>query len=118
VDDEKGVIDVCSEMLETLGYEVLAAESGFEAIRIIKNDPAIDLVILDMVMPEMNGGKTYEEIRKISQDVRVLVSSGYSKEEEIRQMIIKGCTDYILKPFDVVMLSEKLQKVFKTKINA
>jgi len=112
VDDEKGVIDVCMEMLETLGYEVVVAQSGFEAITAIKNDPSIELILLDMVMPEMNGLETYREIRKISPDVRVLVCSGYSKEDEIRQMIDKGCADYIFKPFDVAMLSEKLQRVF------
>jgi len=112
VDDEKGVIDVCSEMLETLGYEVIVAESGFKAIHVLKNDPTIDLIILDMVMPEMSGFETYGEIRKISPDIRVLVCSGYSKEDEIRQMIERGCDDYIFKPFDVAMLSEKLQGVF------
>ncbi|WDP89463.1 MAG: response regulator [Desulfobacter sp.] len=112
VDDEKGVIDVCSEMLETLGYDVVVAERGAQAVSIVRNDPAIDLIILDMVMPEMNGFETYEKIRKINPDIRVLVCSGYSKEEEIRQMIANGCDDYIYKPFDVAMLSQKLQTVF------
>jgi len=115
VDDEKGVIEVCSEMLETLGYEVNTALSGMEAIKIMDKDQSkIDLVILDMVMPGMNGLETYEVIRKIRPDMRVLVSSGYSKEEELKEMIKKGCDDFILKPFDVVMLSEKLQAVFNT----
>jgi PAS domain S-box-containing protein len=113
VDDEKGVIEVCFEMLETLGYEVETASSGMEAIKIMDKDQSrIDLVILDMVMPGMNGLETYEAIRKICPDIRVLVSSGYSKEEELKDMIEKGCDDFILKPFDVVMLSEKLQAVF------
>jgi CheY-like chemotaxis protein len=113
VDDEKGVIEVCFEMLETLGYEVETASSGMEAIKIMDKDQSrIDLVILDMVMPGMNGLETYEAIRKICPDIRVLVSSGYSKEEELKAMIEKGCDDFILKPFDVVMLSEKLQAVF------
>jgi two-component system, cell cycle sensor histidine kinase and response regulator CckA len=112
VDDEKGVIEVCFEMLETLGYEVETASSGMEAIKILDKDPSkIDLVILDMVMPGMNGLDTYEAIRKICPDIRVLVSSGYSKEEELKEMIEKGCDDFILKPFDVVMLSEKLKAV-------
>jgi signal transduction histidine kinase/CheY-like chemotaxis protein len=122
VDDEKGVIDVCTEMLETLGYEVVVAQSGFEAIDVVKDDQAcIDLVILDMVMPEMNGFETYGEIQKINPDLRVLVCSGYSKEDEIQKMISKGCVDYLLKPFDVAMLSEKLQSVFnggQTRENA
>ncbi len=113
VDDEKGVIEVCFEMLEALGYEVEIASSGIEAIKIMdKDEDKIDLVILDMVMPGMNGLETYDVIRKIRPDIRVLVSSGYSKEEELKEMIKKGCDDFILKPFDVVMLSEKLQVVF------
>jgi two-component system cell cycle sensor histidine kinase/response regulator CckA len=113
VDDEKGVIEVCFEMLETLGYEVETASSGMEAIKIMdKDEGKIDLVILDMVMPGMNGLDTYDVIRRIRPDVRVLVSSGYSKEEQLKEMMEKGCDDFILKPFDVVMLSEKLQAVF------
>jgi two-component system cell cycle sensor histidine kinase/response regulator CckA len=113
VDDEKGVIEVCSEMLETLGYEVEQASSGKEAIkRMEKDNDKIDLVILDMVMPGMNGFETYEIIQKIRPDCKVLVSSGYSKEEEINRMIEKGCNDFIHKPFDVAMLSEKLRSIF------
>ncbi|MCG8686638.1 MAG: response regulator [Desulfobacterales bacterium] len=114
VDDEKGVIEVCTEMLETLGYEVIVAESGAEAVSIVRHDTAgIDLMILDMVMPGMNGFETYEAVRKIVPGIRVLVCSGYSKEDDIRQMIANGCDDYIFKPFDVAMLSEKLQSVFR-----
>jgi len=113
VDDEKGVLEVCSEMLETLGYDVENASSGMDAIKIIeKNENKIDLVILDMVMPGMNGFETYEMIQKIRPDCRVLVCSGYSKQEEINRMIEKGCNDFILKPFDVAMLSEKLNTIF------
>ncbi len=114
VDDEKGVIEVCSEMLETLGYEVEIASSGYEAIKILDKRPPdkIDLVILDMVMPGMNGYDTFEVIQRIRPDTRVLVSSGYSKEEEINRMLEKGCNGFILKPFDMVMLSEKIRSVF------
>ncbi|HCY86421.1 MAG TPA: hybrid sensor histidine kinase/response regulator [Desulfobacteraceae bacterium] len=117
VDDERGVIEVCSEMIEALGYEVLVAESGLEAVTLLETETApVDLVILDMVMPGMNGFETYEKIRKISPDSRVLVCSGYSKEEEVLQMIERGCDDYLYKPFDVAMLSEKLQAVFRRSV--
>ena len=113
VDDEKGVIEVCFDMLETPGYEVAVASSGMEAIKIMDQEGSnIDLVILDMIMPGMNGPETYDVIRRIRPDTRVLVSSGYSREEELKLMMEKGCDDYILKPFDVVMLSEKIQAVF------
>ncbi len=112
VDDEKGVIEVCSEMLKNLGYQVKAVTDGREAIDILKaNDLKIDLVILDMVMPKINGQQTFEKIRTIDPDIKVLVCSGYTKEDQIKKMIEKGCNEYILKPFDMAALSEKLNKV-------
>jgi len=114
VDDEEGVIEVCSEMLENLGYKVKAVKDGNMAIDILKsNDLKIDLVILDMVMPRINGKQTFKKIRAVDPDMKVLVCSGYSKEEEIQEMMNKGCDDYILKPFDMAALSEKLNKVLK-----
>ncbi|MCP3876225.1 MAG: response regulator [Desulfobacteraceae bacterium] len=113
VDDEKGVIEVCSEMLESIGYQVKAVLSGMEAIDVLKNgDLQIDLIILDMVMPQMSGQETYEKIKALDSEMKVLVSSGYSRETEIDKMMEKGCVGFILKPFDVATLSEKLNMVF------
>jgi PAS domain S-box-containing protein len=113
VDDEKGVIEVCSEMLESLGYRVESVSNGLEALEVLRTrNIGIDLVILDMVMPRMNGEETFEKIRTLDPDMRVLVSSGYSREAEIEKMMKKGCNDFILKPFDVAALSEKLNIVF------
>jgi two-component system, cell cycle sensor histidine kinase and response regulator CckA len=115
VDDEKGVIEVCSEMLEHLGYQVKAAPDGVEALKVLKtNNQMIDLVILDMVMPRMNGEETFEQIKALYPGMRVLVSSGYSRESEIEKMIEKGCNGFIVKPFDMVTLSEKLNTVFRS----
>ncbi|MBL6995005.1 response regulator, partial [Desulfobacula sp.] len=117
VDDEKGVIEVCSEMLEHLGYQVKAVSNGFDAIEVLKaKNQKIDLVILDMVMPRMNGEETFEKIRALDPGMRVLVSSGYSRETEIQKMMKKGCNGFISKPFDIVKLSEKLNTVFKTPL--
>ncbi len=113
VDDEKGVIEVCSEMLEHLGYQVKAVSNGVEAIAFLKTkNQKIDLVILDMVMPLMNGEETFEKIRALDPEMRVLVSSGYSRETEIEKMMKKGCNGFISKPFDIAKLSEKLNTVF------
>jgi len=114
VDDEKGVIEVCSEMLEHLGYQVKAVSNGVDALAVLKTGTQkIDLVILDMVMPRMNGEETFDKIRALDPDMRVLVSSGYSRETEIEKMMKKGCNGYIAKPFDIAALSEKLNTVFK-----
>ena len=115
VDDEKGVIEVCSEMLEHLGFQVKAVSNGVEAIEFLKiKNQKIDLVILDMVMPLMNGEETFEKIRALDPEMRILVSSGYSRETEIEKMMKKGCNGFISKPFDIVKLSEKLNTIFKT----
>ncbi|WP_321493619.1 response regulator [uncultured Desulfobacter sp.] len=112
VDDEKGVIEVCKEMLETLGYEVLIADTGAQAVSLVENDvKGIDLMILDVVMPGMDGVQTYESVRQINSQIPVLVCSGFSQKEDIRQMIANGCRDYLLKPFDIAKLSEKLESV-------
>lgn len=112
VDDEEGVIEVCSEMLENLGYTVKTALDGMAAVDILKSgDLKIDLVILDMVMPRINGQQTFEKIKAVDPDMKVLACSGYTKEEDIQEMVVKGCEDYILKPFDVIALSEKLTSV-------
>ena len=114
VDDEKGVIEVCSEMLEHLGYQVKAVSNGVDAVNVLKDKKQkIDLVILDMVMPLMNGEETFEKIRALDPEMRVLVSSGYSRETEIEKMMKKGCNGFILKPFDIAKLSEKLNTIFK-----
>lgn len=114
VDDEKGVIEVCSDMLETLGYQVKTAGNGIEAIEIIKEEKTrISLVVLDMVMPKMDGRETFDHIRALEPDIKILLSSGYSREEEIAQMLEKGCDGFILKPFDVETLSEKIDEVMK-----
>ncbi len=116
VDDEKGVVEVCSDMVATLGYHVKAVSSGKEAIdAITSGKDRIDLVILDLVMPSMSGQQAFEKIRAIDPDIKIIVSSGYSREEEIEKMMQKGCDGYILKPFDMATLSRKLDGVLKTR---
>ncbi|WP_457552884.1 response regulator [Desulfobacula sp.] len=115
VDDEERVIEVCSEMLEHLGYQVKAVSNGVEAIAFLKaGDQKIDLVMLDMIMPRMNGEETFKKIRELDPGMRILVSSGYSRESEIEKMMKKGCNGFILKPFDMATLSEKLNTVFNS----
>ena len=119
VDDEAGVIEVCSEMLENLGYKVKAVTDGMQAIDVLKSrDFKIDLVLLDMVMPQINGQQTFEKIREVDPDMKILICSGYTKEEKIQKMVEKGCDEYILKPFDVVELSEKLNNVLSPNVSS
>ncbi|MDY0221886.1 MAG: response regulator [Desulfobacterium sp.] len=113
VDDEEGVLEVCSEMIKSLGYSVMAVRSGMAAVDVVKENPGgIDLVILDMVMPGLSGFETFEQIKSIHPEVKVLISSGYTKIEELAGFADFIVENFIPKPYDVVVLSEKINRAF------
>ena len=112
IDDEEMILDVGHDLLEKLGYEVLAAKSGTEAVEIYRtNQGKIDIVILDMVMPEMGGGDAYEKLKEIDPGVKVLLSSGYSIDSQASKILSRGCDGFIQKPFDIISLSSELRKI-------
>jgi len=114
VDDEKMIIGVGKQIIKRLGYDVLTAGGGKEAIEIYKeNRDKIDLVILDMIMPVMGGGETFEKLKEIDSNVRVLLSSGYSLTSEASEIIAKGCAGFIQKPFYMKELSQKIAEILK-----
>jgi DNA-binding NarL/FixJ family response regulator len=73
----------------------------------------VDVVALDMIMPEMNGKDTYEALKKINPKVKVLLVSGYSFNKQIEDMMDRGCNGFIQKPFDIVQLSQKIREVLE-----
>ncbi|MDY7030291.1 MAG: PAS domain S-box protein [Thermodesulfobacteriota bacterium] len=112
VDDEEMIIDVGSNMLESLGCRVLTAGSGKEAIDIYSsNKDEISIVILDMIMPDMGGGETFDTLKKINPDVKVLLSSGYSIDGQAGEILNRGCNAFIQKPFNAKELSKKISEV-------
>jgi PAS domain S-box-containing protein len=112
VDDEEGTIQVEELMLKELGYQVIPALSGRQAIELYKEKMVdLDLVALDMIMPEMNGKETYDALKRINPDVKVLLVSGYSLNKQIEELMDEGCNGFIQKPFDIVQLSHKLREV-------
>jgi len=112
VDDEEMIIEVGEEMLHTLGYDVVSVDRGARAVEILKQDPkAIDLVILDLIMPEMNGKETFERLRPVNPDLKILLSSGYSLNGHADRLLQKGCNGFIQKPFNLVELSRKLDNI-------
>jgi PAS domain S-box-containing protein len=116
VDDEKMIVDVGRAILKKLGYTVIAANAGKEAVDIYeKNRDKVDLVILDMIMPDMSGSEVFERIRSINPDVKVLLSSGYAIDGQAAGIMEKGCNGFIQKPFNVKKLSVKLAEVFHGK---
>jgi two-component system cell cycle sensor histidine kinase/response regulator CckA len=117
VDDEDIIIDVSRDLLEKLGYEVLTAKSGIEAVEIYKANPkAIDIVILDMIMPKMGGGDTYEKLKDVDPGVKVLLSSGYSIDGQASKILSRGCDGFIQKPFDIKSLSLEIRKILDNTI--
>jgi two-component system cell cycle sensor histidine kinase/response regulator CckA len=116
VDDEDIVLDACEQMLNALGYKVLLARSGKEAIELYKaNKDMVDLVLLDMVMPEMAGGETYDQMKEINPNIKVLLSSGYSINGQATDILDRGCNAFIQKPFRMSDLSQKIGQVLEKK---
>lgn len=112
VDDEEAVLDLGAEMLEQLGYTVIEALGGAEAIEIYKTrSDNIDLVMLDMIMPEINGGDVCVAIKEINPHARVLLSSGYSIEGQACTILKRGCDGFIQKPFSLKQLSKKIRGI-------
>lgn len=115
VDDEDMVVDTSREILETLGYKVLAAGGGKEALEIYKkNRDRIDMVLLDMIMPDVGGGETYDRMKEINPDIKVLLSSGYSIEGQAVEILNRGCDGFIQKPFSVKLLSREIERILET----
>jgi len=112
VDDEPMIREVTREMLAGLGYDVLTAESGPEALEVFgARGPEIDVVILDMIMPGMGGGEVNQALQAMRPGVRVLLSSGYSLEGQASEILEKGVLGFLQKPFRLDELSRKIREV-------
>ena len=112
VDDEEVVLEVGQELLEATGYTVLTAKDGKEAIKVYrKNRDNIDIVVLDMVMPNMGGGEAYDRMKEMNPNVKVLLSSGYSIDGEASEILERGCDGFIQKPFTMKQLSGKIGEI-------
>jgi len=114
VDDEEVILEVGQELLEAMGYRALLARDGKEAIDVFrKNLDDIELVLLDMVMPNMGGGEAYDRMKEISPDVKVLLSSGFSVDGEATEILKRGCNGFIQKPFTMKELSQKIGEILE-----
>jgi len=110
-DDDAICLDVGVKMLQKLGYTVFEARDGKEAIEVfLNNQSEVNLVILDMKMP-YNGGITFFQLKKINANVKVLIASGYAKDQQIKAMMEHGCSGFIQKPFSINALSQKILNV-------
>ncbi len=113
VDDQEPVLEVAKDMLEALGYEVITAADGLEGIsRYRELWRGIDLVILDMVMPNMSGGDCFRRMKEINPKARVVLSSGYSMDGTIQNVMNEGILAFIQKPYRL----EELSRVVGTAV--
>ena len=112
VDDEEIVIGVGKQMLEKLGFSVLTAKNGIEALDVYKiNQNDIDFIVLDMIMPDMGAADTYVGLQSINPAIKVLLSSGYGAGQQTSELLSRGCRGFIQKPFNMQSLSEKIEEI-------
>jgi PAS domain S-box-containing protein len=114
VDDRDMIVNTGGEMLQKLGYRVLSASSGRQALELYtRRRLDIDLVILDLIMPDMGGGEVYDRLLRTDPGVRVILSSGYSLNGEAEQILARGCDGFIQKPFSLNTLSAKIREILE-----
>ncbi len=115
VDDEDMIREIGSEMVEQMGYTVIPAEDGNEAISLFSDNPdGIDLVILDLIMPGVSGSQTFDRLKKINPEIKVLLSSGYSMDSQAMALMDSGCNGFIQKPYNIAHLSKKISRVLSS----
>jgi PAS domain S-box-containing protein len=112
VDDEEMVRDLCRSMVERLGYAVITASDGEEAVRIFREKAAdIVCVILDLTMPRKDGLDTFDELKHMNERVRVILSSGFNEQETTHRFLGKGLAGFIKKPYRLENLRMELERV-------
>ncbi len=112
VDDEDMIWDVLSDMLQDLGYQVLLAGDGAEAVEIYRSNPGVvDLVMLDMLMPNMGGRETFFLLKELDSNVKVLATSGYVSQEEIQDVMDAGAAGFLRKPYHISDLAKKIKEI-------
>ncbi|MEW6266332.1 MAG: response regulator [Thermodesulfobacteriota bacterium] len=112
VDDEAAVINTATEILESRGYTVLAADSGEKALEVYRaQDRDIDLVVLDLGMPGIGGRRCLEELIKLNPAVKVIIASGYALTGVARETVEKGAKGFIGKPYRLVNLLRQVREV-------
>jgi nitrogen-specific signal transduction histidine kinase len=112
VDDEETILDACGTMLNRMGYTVITARGGREAIAVYQERHAdIDMVILDIIMPDINGGEVFDHLVEIDPHVKVLLSSGYTIEDQAAAILERGCNGFIQKPYEMEQLNRSIREI-------
>ncbi|MBN2070811.1 MAG: response regulator [Candidatus Krumholzibacteriota bacterium] len=108
IDDEEIILDLAAAMLAMLGYEAVRAESGQKGLEILKSQ-RIDLVFLDLVMPEMSGDEVFTRIKEFKPDLPIIIASGYSEDFVIQQLLDRGAVSFLKKPYRLKDMAAVMQ---------
>jgi DNA-binding NtrC family response regulator len=112
VDDEPFIRDLALDILSPAGYKVMMAKDGIEALHVYQAyKDSIDLILLDIVMPKMNGKKVFEKVKAIKPGQKILVCSGYDTDEYYAQELIKQGAAFTPKPFKMYGLLRKVREI-------
>ena len=112
VDDEEIVRNIATKMLRRIGYEVFSCSDGVEAVEFYtENSKTIDLVIIDMIMPRMDGRECFRALLKINPELRAILSSGYSRNQTVQEILDEGLMGYIGKPFEFQEIADLVARV-------
>jgi len=116
IEDEEVLVELFKQILEMLGYRVLEAETGKQAVEFAKTfDGQIDLALLDIKLPDMDGGRVYPLIMEARPDMKVIVCSGYSIDGPAQEILDAGAEGFIQKPFLIAPFAEKIKEVLEGK---
>jgi CheY-like chemotaxis protein len=116
VDDERAILQATTAALGQLGFSVLVAADGQEAMEAFQADLArIDLVIMDLTMPRMDGREAFQTMRRLKPDVKVILSSGYNEQESIQNFIGKGLAGFLQKPYTLDSLRRTIHRILSTE---
>ncbi len=121
VDDQEMVCSLVKDLLGELHYTVYAAKDGEEAVALYRSlmdkareqeryEHPVDLVILDMVLPKLGGKETFDHLREINPDVRVILSSGYDVDDRVKEVLDRGAVGFIQKPYHIESLLNLVRK--------
>ncbi len=115
VDDQETIWDFLIEALQELGYTVLLAENGLDAVEIYQSNPhQVDLVLLDMIMPKQGGHHTFLKLMAIDPRAKILLSSGYVSEDEVKDLLAQGACGFIPKPHRLANMAREIRATLDT----
>ena len=116
VDDHETIWDFLIEALQMLGYSVLLAENGLDAVTIYEENPGmVDLVLLDMIMPKAGGHETFLKLKAIDPNVKVLLSSGFVNEKAVEDLLAQGACGFLPKPHRLPVVAKAIRDVLDGK---